>query len=145
MPKPSTLKGAAGYADQSRSLQLDFIRGFAILMVLGRHPTWFPQFAGGLEGFATVWGLFGLTAIDLFFVLSGFLITGLLLEEAGEIHNFPRLLVGQSVHNLNQFAGNRAHIKKLIRHDHSGRHVVGITPHLFKAEVIAPSYSDSSQ
>lgn len=78
MPKSSI---AAGYADQSRSLQLDFIRGFAILMVLGRHPTWFPQFAGGLEGFATVWGLFGLTAIDLFFVLSGFLIGGLLFKE----------------------------------------------------------------
>jgi peptidoglycan/LPS O-acetylase OafA/YrhL len=78
MPKSSI---TAGYADSSRSLQLDFIRGFAILMVLGRHPTWYPQFAGRLEGFGHAWSLLGLTAIDLFFVLSGFLIGGLLFKE----------------------------------------------------------------
>ena len=72
-------------------------------------------------------------------------VASLLLEEAGEIHDGPRLLVGQPVQNLNQLAGNRAHIKKLIRHGHSGKHVVGITPPLLKAGVIAPSNSDSSQ
>ena len=47
---------------------LDGIRGLAILMVLGYHAA-LPGFAGGFLG------------VDVFFVLSGFLITGLLLDE----------------------------------------------------------------
>ena len=45
---------------------LDGVRGFAIALVLGYHVLWLPG------------GLFG---VDLFFALSGFLITTLLLEE----------------------------------------------------------------
>ena len=49
---------------------LDGVRGVAILSVVGMHFFGFPR--GGLLG------------VDLFFVLSGFLITTLLLEEWGE-------------------------------------------------------------
>ncbi len=47
---------------------LDGIRGLAILMVVGFHAGW-PAFRGGFIG------------VDVFFVLSGFLITSLLLQE----------------------------------------------------------------
>lgn len=50
--------------------ELDGLRGVAVALVLGIHwwPTWFP---GGRIG------------VDLFFVLSGFLITTLMLEDGG--------------------------------------------------------------
>jgi peptidoglycan/LPS O-acetylase OafA/YrhL len=60
---------------------LDVLRALAVLLVLGRHPP------GGL---ATVmdspslrlWWNAGWVGVDLFFVLSGFLIGGLLFAEA---------------------------------------------------------------
>lgn len=65
----------------SRSVELDFIRGVAILLVMGVHfqtvPTdnllfRFLQYPGQT---------FGGVGVDLFFVLSGFLVGGLLMKE----------------------------------------------------------------
>ena len=67
-----------------RLVQLDFLRGVAILLVLGRHPSFEPANAGRLRGFASLWSNFGWTGVDLFFVLSGFLVGGLLLGEIRE-------------------------------------------------------------
>src|SRR4051812_9481902 len=75
---------------QGRNLQLDVLRGVAIIGVLARHtvlfrpPTWdlYPVRAG--------WA-----GVDLFFVLSGFLISGLLFSEYrkyGHI-SFPRFAI----------------------------------------------------
>src|SRR5207244_5755131 len=63
--------------------QLDGLRGFAVLMVLTGHA------AGFVEAWphATVLGYVRFT-IDLFFVLSGFLITGILLDSKGSRHYF---------------------------------------------------------
>lgn len=63
---------------------LDGVRGLAILGVLALHTT--PRFAGeGPLAQAASWiqrsGVFG---VDLFFVLSGFLITGILLDTKGD-------------------------------------------------------------
>jgi peptidoglycan/LPS O-acetylase OafA/YrhL len=70
----------------TRLMQLDVLRGVAILMVLLRHssPKWalLPYYdAGPLSRIMLFVGNIGWTGVDLFFVLSGFLIGGLLFRE----------------------------------------------------------------
>jgi peptidoglycan/LPS O-acetylase OafA/YrhL len=55
---------------QARIFQLDVLRGFAIFMVMGVHVPAYP-----------IWSTFGGFGVDLFFVLSGFLISNLLFTE----------------------------------------------------------------
>jgi peptidoglycan/LPS O-acetylase OafA/YrhL len=85
----------------SRLPVLDGVRGLAILGVLVYH---FWQLAGeqypGVPGFAR--RLFNLTIIggkgvDLFFVLSGFLITGILLRTKGSEHYFKNFYIRRSL------------------------------------------------
>jgi peptidoglycan/LPS O-acetylase OafA/YrhL len=67
---------------------LDGVRGLAIVMVLATH------FVGGsaavtvLQKAAVKAAGYGVLGVDLFFVLSGFLITGLLLRAKGKPHYF---------------------------------------------------------
>jgi len=62
---------AAGRAERpSRNQSLDVLRCIAVLLVLGRHFTYYRA-----------WGKIGWIGVDLFFVLSGFLISGVLYEE----------------------------------------------------------------
>jgi peptidoglycan/LPS O-acetylase OafA/YrhL len=62
-----------------REIELDFIRGIAILLVLDFHYKGHSIFLYPfkLMGFSN----FGWAGVDLFFVLSGFLVGGLLLKE----------------------------------------------------------------
>jgi peptidoglycan/LPS O-acetylase OafA/YrhL len=53
-----------------RNANIDALRAVAVLMVLGRHMGTFP-----------FWTKIGWAGVDLFFVLSGFLISGLLFAE----------------------------------------------------------------
>jgi len=57
---------------------LDGLRGFAILGVIFWHYFRFWPFAGNISRILPGW-----TGVDLFFVLSGFLITGKLVETSG--------------------------------------------------------------
>jgi len=66
-----------------RTLGLDVLRFFAVLLVLGQHlndgcladvPAW-------ARGLLDLWHYSGSVGVTLFFVLSGFLISGLLLKE----------------------------------------------------------------
>lgn len=63
-----------------RNLQLDILRGIAILLVIGRHLE-LPRPDGIIGNFAWAWFQIGWLGVDLFFVLSGFLIGGLLIAE----------------------------------------------------------------
>lgn len=58
--------------------QLDVLRALAVLLVIASHLTWHP-----------ILSRFGWTGVDLFFCLSGFLISGLLFRDykaSGKIH-----------------------------------------------------------
>lgn len=64
-----------------RVVQLDVLRGVAILLVLCRHMPLKADLAGPLRPAARFLWHMGWTGVDLFFVLSGFLIGGLLFKE----------------------------------------------------------------
>jgi peptidoglycan/LPS O-acetylase OafA/YrhL len=62
---------------------LDGVRGVAILMVLALHFVGNTVATNGLEAIVGRICTFGLFGVDLFFVLSGFLITGILIDTRG--------------------------------------------------------------
>lgn len=68
-------------APAGRVLQLDILRGLAILLVAGRHQVMSPDAAGWIGPYVGRWVRVGWTGVDLFFVLSGFLVSGLLFRE----------------------------------------------------------------
>jgi peptidoglycan/LPS O-acetylase OafA/YrhL len=76
-----------------RSIALDLLRAIAILLVLGRHTV--PGTGESSPLFGSVlnlWRQGGWIGVDLFFVLSGFLVSGLLFREL-KIHK--HILIGQ--------------------------------------------------
>ena len=69
----------------ARNRPLDVLRGAAILLVLGRHlPQAVTLIPGFLGDFYRIWYRIGWSGVDLFFVLSGFLVSGLLFKEYRE-------------------------------------------------------------
>lgn len=68
-------------SDSRRMVQLDVLRGIAILMVLCNHLVMTPGKAGILQVPAELLHSVGRRGVELFFVLSGFLIGGLLMHE----------------------------------------------------------------
>lgn len=76
-----TLRGMFGVRDRSRMVQLDVLRGVAILLVMFTHTTLQPKEAGTWEPVLSYVRYLGPSGVDLFFVLSGFLVGGLLFKE----------------------------------------------------------------
>jgi peptidoglycan/LPS O-acetylase OafA/YrhL len=82
MADPAVQLSPATPAPSRRVRELDVLRGVAILLVLGHHagitPTGLPALVqDGLDR----WAMAGWVGVDLFFVLSGFLVSGLLFNE----------------------------------------------------------------
>lgn len=72
----------AVHTAKPRAIGLDILRLVAVVLVLGRHmpshPDTWPSF---LTSLFLVWQRGGWVGVDLFFVLSGFLVSGLLFAE----------------------------------------------------------------
>jgi peptidoglycan/LPS O-acetylase OafA/YrhL len=67
---------------KARLLGLDLLRLLAILLVLGRHMDAAPEtWPTLLRSISHAWNRGGWVGVDLFFVLSGFLVSGLLFAE----------------------------------------------------------------
>jgi peptidoglycan/LPS O-acetylase OafA/YrhL len=90
-----------------RIKELDGIRGLAILLVLVLHylslPV--PDGAGGMLGFFKVLTGRLMCGVDLFFVLSGFLIASILLENRGAPHYFSAFYVRRACRILPLYLG----------------------------------------
>lgn len=67
-------------AKRARNMPLDVLRALAVIFVYGAHITT-PLPRNWTRGFAIYWTSYGRAGVDLFFVLSGFLISGLLIDE----------------------------------------------------------------
>lgn len=65
----------------ARNTNSDALRGIAILMVLGRHAGMAITILHASTAYTFYWQRIGWAGIDLFFVLSGFLISGLLFSD----------------------------------------------------------------
>jgi len=78
-----------------RIRELDGVRGFAILMVLVWHYVQGGIPAGSAVEFAVVKQVLGSTwsGVDLFFVLSGFLIAGILIDNKGRDNYFKTFYI----------------------------------------------------
>ncbi|MFH0296484.1 acyltransferase [Bradyrhizobium sp. 31Argb] len=68
-------------ARPARSVQLDVIRAFAILLVIGAHLLVAAPDDGIIGSFAWAWHEYGGFGVPLFFTLSGYLVGGLLISE----------------------------------------------------------------
>ena len=75
-------KSSAAAQPAARILELDGLRGVAILTVVSLHYLWarIPLPSSGLWRYVVRVGLTGWAGVDLFFVLSGFLIGGIVLN-----------------------------------------------------------------
>jgi peptidoglycan/LPS O-acetylase OafA/YrhL len=83
--------------------ELDTIRGIAVLLVLFFHGFGFRYGLSGLSGFPKIFvaaTLPGWTGVNLFFVLSGFLITGILLDSRPKADYYRRFYVRRALRIL---------------------------------------------
>jgi peptidoglycan/LPS O-acetylase OafA/YrhL len=71
-----------GVRERPRLVGLDVLRVLAVILVLGRHIAPPPQtWSNGFRSILLTWQRGGWVGVDLFFVLSGFLVSGLLFSE----------------------------------------------------------------
>jgi len=86
--------------------ELDSLRGIAILLVVFLHGFYWSTGLQGLSGVARMLvnaTHFGWVGVNLFFVLSGFLITGILVESRGRQQYYRRFYVRRALRILPAF------------------------------------------
>lgn len=71
-----------------RSLNLDILRGFAILLAMGWHMNHLFEGPTAIRWLLFPGARFGWAGVDLFFVLSGFLVSGLIFREIDHTGGF---------------------------------------------------------
>src|SRR5690349_15463735 len=81
---------------EARNPALDGLRGIAVLLVLFDHFT-LDGMNGAVGPILRGLSQLGWTGVDLFFVLSGFLITGILHDAKGADHYFRNFYARRSV------------------------------------------------
>lgn len=91
---PTEYVGTKEKESKRRMVQLDFVRGIAILMVMAHHFISWPIAALNAIPIKIPGRGFGWVGVDLFFVLSGFLVGGLLI---GEIYRTGSLRIGRFI------------------------------------------------
>jgi len=75
-----------------RCVSLDILRAVAVLLIMGAHiPNSLFLEKTPLSPMLSFWMRCGWTGVDLFFVLSGFLVSGLLFEEYKKYHKIDLL------------------------------------------------------
>lgn len=108
--------------------ELDSVRGVAILLVLFLHgfgmfnPASFTGTARLFVGAAS----YGWTGVQLFFVLSGFLITGILLDSKPRPDYYKRFYIRRAVRILPAYYGMLLVLAVLSRTGWLGTHAVGM-------------------
>lgn len=81
---------------------IDGIRGLAVLLVIWFHSSYFVDVSMEEELVGFTYGYYqltvlGETGVDLFFVLSGFLITGILIDTANDDHTLKNFYIRRSL------------------------------------------------
>ena len=104
---PASARGTRKSATQTPLIrpympELDSMRGLAILLVLffhGMAPPLKPALSGGGK-FILAFSQYGWTGVNLFFVLSGFLITGILVDSRNRHGYFRRFYMRRALRIL---------------------------------------------
>ncbi|SFL71211.1 acyltransferase family protein [Geodermatophilus ruber] len=78
----------SAHAPSGRRIDLDVVRGIAIVLALGWHFSRHPSGNPVLDALQWPGGTFGWAGVDLFFVLSGFLVGQLVLREHARTGRF---------------------------------------------------------
>jgi peptidoglycan/LPS O-acetylase OafA/YrhL len=81
----------------ARFRELDGLRGVAVLMVLAFHCTTVPTVMPSIWGMAQRLTWAGWAGVDVFFVLSGFLVGGILIDSRGQDNVLQRFMIRRAM------------------------------------------------